>query len=419
MDRNAIWLFRHGSFVADYGYGLSTEKELGQGLQRALRDSVAGDEIVTGPFQAAVSDLTLDASKVHLACHSTRIVPDGKHSHLLKLAGSDCVVSGLVVDGGARPNPARGYGIWVVGDRNRVLSCTANGNRGANYLNGDGSGIKIDNAASDTVIKDFASDDAGYAAVWLMGDRTLVSGAYITNPYRAFSINSFKNLEWMSIGNVVGIATEPGKSVLLNSNIDDGVELDELKLTNVSLVDTDMISPGVSYNSSTGHQMAKLQNTRRIVLQNVNLEHGTNAGSGIVRTLYIQEYMGNKAPEELIIRDSTFSDAMLLSLKIPYLEIEGSVIARRSLRNYASAFRPKVGMGHFVGNTIYVHQRQFALTPDWQLETTDRLEFRYNSFIADHPGKSYVHKRYSAGMVTVDGTNRLTNRGGGSFEITP
>jgi hypothetical protein len=419
MDKNAIWLYRNGRFLTDYGLGRSTEQDLGKALTSALMLARPGDELITGPFRAAVINATLPANKVKLTCHGTTLVPAGNHTHLFKAAGTDCVIRGLCADGLTKPNIGKGYGIWITGDRTQLVGCTANSNRGTKHTNGDGSCLKVD-GATDVLVEDFRSDDAMYASVWLNGcNRVVIRGAYITNPYRAFSINSASNLDWMAISNVQGVATKLGSSVLLNTNIDDGVALGELKLTNVSLVDTDMVAPGVSYSHGEGHQMAKVQNTKKIIFDKVNLEHGTNAGSGIVRTLYVQEYKGNQAPEEFIIRDSAFSDCLLFSLKLPYLSMEGTHVGRRSLRNYASAFRPKIGLGRFIGNTIRVHKNRFVLTPDINLDAKDHLEFRYNRFEADAEATVYVHKLYPQGEISVDKTNQLINHGTGGFEVSP
>lgn len=420
MDPGTICLFRQGKLVEDFGQGRVTEEDFGRGVLAALQAAQKGDDIQMGPLRAAVSNATLRTDKVQVLCHGTVFVPNGRYSHLLQVQGSDCVVDGLTVDGLGTTNSGSGMGLLVTGNRNRLVRCRADSCRGANaQQSGHGSCLKIDKA-SDTSVLEFASDDAGYAAIWLLSaNRTTVNGASITNPYRAFSINATTNLQWIHISNVVGTATVLGTSVLINSNISDGVSLGLLQMNNVSLVDTDMVMAGVSYNQQAGHQLAKLQNIKRVVMDKVRLEHGRNSGSGAIRTFYLQEFQQNTAPEELLMDDCYFSDCLVISMKIGYWHMEGCTVGATSLQSYASAFRPNVANGRFTGNTFNIHRNRFVLTPDINLAESDHLEFRYNRFVANVPSPAYVHKVYPSGKILVDDTNMLINQGGGGFEVSP
>jgi hypothetical protein len=419
MDPGTICLFRQGVLVEDFGKDRVTAEDFGRGILAAFQATQPGDDIQMGPLRASVSNATLRTSNVQVLCHGTTIVPNGKYGHLLQVQGNDCVVDGLTVDGLATPNAGTGMGLLVTGHRNRLVRCMANGCRGANVTNGHGSGLKVEKA-TDTLVLEYSSDDAGYAALWLMGaNRTTVNGASITNPYRSISINSTTSLNWINISNVVATCTRLGTSSLINSNITDGVSLGLLQMNNVSLVDTDMVSPGVSYDQTAGHQMAKFQNIERLVLDKVRLEHGRNAGSGAIRSFYLQEYMGNKAPEELLMTDCYLSDCMVISLKVGYWHMEGCTVGATSLQNYTSAFRPNVQTGRFIGNNFNIHRNRFVLTPDMNLADGDHLEFRYNRFVANVPSPAYVHKVYPSGEISVDKTNMMVNQGGGGFDVSP
>jgi len=415
-------LIRAGNVVADYGNSRVSAADYGNGFLAALAAAQSGDTLMCGPLCASLVNATLTASNVKILCTGTELNRSGNYTHLFKSTGDDNYVEGLIANGAGTANTGSGVGLYITGDRNHFHQCEANGTRGTTPTNGDGTGLRID-GNTDTVITSYRSTDSGYNAVWFRtANRVTLDGAEIVNCVRSMGFNSTTDLDWIQVSNVNAVNSTVGNSALMNMNIDDGVALDELRMTNIALTDTDMISAGYSYNSASGNQLMKLQNTTNIYLDNVNLTHGLNAGAGGGRTFYIQSYLGNVAPDRLIVKNSSFSDNMVFGLKVPYMLWEGCRFGVRQSQATVAWYTLHAELAQFHGCEFNIHGASRVFTTSASQATTDRYEFKHSKFKADNASNVFLTQLSGsgnlgtyAGNILFDETNSLSNSGAGDF----
>jgi hypothetical protein len=430
---------RSGRVLEDYGKTRVTDADYGNGILAAIAyanaSGQAGDAIMCGQMRAALVDATLNVSNVRLYGAETEIIRSGNYAHQLKIVGDNNEVRGFRFNGQGVANTGFGYGVWITGARAILEGNEVSGQRGTTVTDGHGTCVRID--GDDAVVKDFTSRDAGYAALSMHNaDRLTVDGANILDPHRALAITGTVNMDWINLRNIrayrIAAPTITADGAYLNMNISDGVSLGELRMTNVSLEDGDMISAGVSYNDVDGHQMAKIQNARKVVMDNVQLLHGTNQSTGTVRSIYLQAFQSNLAPEELIMRGCTLADAFVCSEKIGYFHAEDTYFGSNHIADYNEVFYrlyAKNVLFHGCTFNLYTKDKVFAIygltkNPD---AANDRYEFRNNRFIGSKNGDQYVFAASdgssengsmepSIGKIIFDKTNSIVKTGTGAFK---
>ena len=428
VNPGQILLYRNGLLARDYGDTRITTDDYGTGFLAAMSAAQSGDSIVCGPGTFTLVNATLSASGVNIFCNGTTLQRKSStnYTHLFKSTGSGCKISGMTVDGGGAANTGTGYGVHVTGDKTTVSQVTVKGTRGTTISNGDGSGLKIDNA-DDVTVSDLTSDDTGYSAIWLLtSNRAVVDGAVLHNAVnKAISINSASDIDLITLSNIKALADDNSSQdnhMSLNTNIDDGVWLGELRLNNVVLCDADMVSSGVSYNSANGYQMMKLQNIRKVVIDGCQMLHGTNTGTGTTRSLYIQAFASNVAPDELIVKNSLFSGGLVTGLPLPYMHFENNHVGYRSNESGVLWYTFEAREASFIGNTFDMHAGTRVFTLSSSTAATDRIRFTKNRFKSNSSSATYIFQQSGnkdltacAGVFEFDQSNTLTNSGSGTM----
>jgi hypothetical protein len=427
---------RDGVVLQNYGENRVSEADYGNGILAAIAAAnVTGDVVDIGPMRAALVNASINTAGVKVRGHETEIVRSGDYTYMLRLNASDIEVRGLRILGEGIPNTGSGWGMHVSSTANRCIveNCEVSGQRGTTVINGDGTCIRVD--GDDCVIMGYVSRDAGYAALSMNNsDRLTVDGANIIDPHRALAITGQANMSWINLRNIrayrIAAPVVQADGAYLNMNIDDGVSLGELRMTNVSLEDGDMIGAGVSYNDADGHQMFKAQNTTKIIMDNVQLLHGTNAGAGLVRSMYLQQFQANVAPDELIMKNCTLADAFICSEKIGYFHAEDCYFGKKHISDYNEIFyRLFAEQVKFDGCTFNLHGKSkvFAIfdtvrNPD---AANDCYYFRNNRFIGSSASSQFVFKLNdgtdngslvpSVGRIIFDKSNTIENSGAGEM----
>lgn len=421
---------RDGVILQNYGENRITEVDYGNGILAAIAAAnQAGDIIDIGPMRAALVNASIVNNGIRIRGHETEIVRSGDYSYMLSITGDDVEVRGLRLLGEGTANTGTGYGIHIqpAAVRTIIENCEVSGHRGTTVTDGHGASIRID--GDDCVIKDFLSRDAGYAALMMHNsNRLTVDGANIIDPHRAMAITGTEDMDWINLQNIrayrIAAPVIQADGAYLNMNIDDGVALAELRMTNVSLEDGDMVAAGVSYNDGDGHQMFKAQNVTKLIMDNVQLLHGTNNGAGLVRSMYLQKFQSNVAPEELIMRSCTLADAFICSEKVGYFHAEDCCFGFKHLADYNELFyRLYARHVRFDGCTfnIYGKSKVFAIynTVVNADAANDRYEFKNNRFTGSSGASQFVFKYNdgtdngsllpSIGRVQFDRTNKIEN----------
>lgn len=432
--RGEILLYRDGVLFRDYGDALTTTTALGTALKAAITALTADDILVVGPGVYSTADCTVAASNVRVIANGAVISkPSGtNYSHLIKVTGDDVQVLGVSVDGTAAANTGTGLGIHVTGDRCRLEKVSAKGTRGTTPGSGDGSAVKIDDC-TDTVIDGLYIEDPEYSGLWL--NKTpycYVSNVRVVDAQnRSLSINSSVALDLIDISNFSAVANTAGCKARWNTNIDVGITLRELRMTNVTLVDTDMVGAGVSYQDESS-QMIKFQNIERVIWDGVTLVHGgaTGAGSPAARTVYIQDIESpgedNTPPDLWVIKNSSFSSAFVCALKLPKLIVENSHFGVRDENDYNELFyRLQCNFAEFTDCVFDSGSKTqiFELGSDTNI--ADRYIFKRCDFRSNSASSTYIMNQSDdedlttlAGCFIFDETNTLDNAGAGTMYKT-
>lgn len=428
--RPSILIYRDGLIARDYGASCKTTDEYGTALLAAITALTANDTLVIGPGIYTCVNATVAASnvKIYAAGAEIRKKSATNYTHLLKVDGDDVLIDGLTLNGTGVANTGTGFGFHVTGDRLQLHNCAANGTLGTTASSGHGTACYLYQCA-DTLIHNYSSYNAGYAAIWMNGTvRTYINGAMVIDSNnRSLSITGAVDMDLIRIENFHAIAVTEGCSVLWNTNITDGYTLKELRVSNTDLTDTDMVSSGVSYNDADGHQMFKFQNMGKVVMDNVTLNHGTNSGAGAERSMYIQDFDLNTAPDELIMTNCSLADAFVCGLKIPYFVATN---CRFGYRKLATAYNElfyflRADYAKFDNCHFFQEAKPQCFEMGSDVANTDRYLFRSCRFESNSGSSTYIMNQSDdvdlttlAGCFVFDETNSLDNVGAGTMYKT-
>lgn len=430
--RGEILLYRDGLLFRDYGDTRLSSNDYGDGLKAAVAAMSVGDTLLVGPGVYNAVDVTMTAARAKAIFNGSVIYKrsGSDYDHLFKSTGDDCVIQGLSVDGDAAVNATgTGYGIHITGDRTRLLDASAESTRGQTVDSGHGSTVKIDDC-NDVRVERLYSKDAGYTGLWLnKTPRFTCDGGYVLDAAdKGLSVNSSVDLSLISISNWYGLAVTPGTFARWNTNIDEGITLGEMRLNNVHLTDTDMISAGVSYEDESS-QMFKFQNIRKMIMNNSSFVHGSAIGVGppAARTIYMQseESPGetNTPPEEWYINLCSFASAIVCELKLPYLIAKQSHFGSGNLDDYNELFyRLRANYAKFEDCIFNTYAKTQVLEMGSDVANTDRYEFVNNRFTGESASSirfmsqdDDVDLTTLAGCFLLDETNTFENTGAGEM----
>lgn len=432
--RGEILIYRDDVLFADYGDTLTTSLEFGSALKSAITALEAGDTLVIGPGIYDTYNCTISVANVKVYGEGAIIqrLPATNYTHLLKVDADDCIIQGVACNGAGASNTGTGYGIWVTGDRVQLKNVSAEQTRGTTADSGDGSTVKIDNC-TDTLIDGLYSYDAGYTGLWLnKTTRAFISNVRVVDAVnRSLSINSTFDIDLITVTNFNAIALTEGCSSTWNTNIDETFTLGELRMTNVHLVDTDMVSAGVSYQDAS-HQMMKFQNIDRLYMKGCTFTHGSAIGGGgyVARTIYLQAEEGvgetNTPPDLWVMEDCTFDSVIGCELKLPKLIAKNCTFGRRDYNDYSELFyRLRCSFASFDGCTFDSQSKTqiFELGEDTNL--ADRYVFKNNTFLSNSASSTYIMNQTDdedlttmAGCFICDATNTIDNVGAGTMYKT-
>lgn len=426
-----ILIYRDGLPYRDYGDTRVTTDDYGTGFLAACAALADDDILVLGPGVYTTVNATIAAARVHVIANGTVIKRKTatNYTHLVKVTGNDCIIDGLKVNGGGASNTGSGFGFWVTGDRCRLKNVQAISTRGTTVDNGDGSTIKIDDC-TDTVLDGFYSYDAEYAGLWLnKTPRCFISNVSVVDAgNRSLSLNSSVALDLITVTNFNAVANTAGCKSRWNTNIDTAITLRELQMTNVTLVDTDMISAGVSYQDESS-QMIKFQNIERVLWDRVTLTHGSATGSGspAARTVYIQTEEGpgepNTPPDLWVMKNCSLSSAISCELKLPKLICENTHFGVRDENDYNELFyRLRCEYAEFKDCVLDSGSKTQIFEMGSDTADTDRYVFKRCQFKSNSASSTYVMNHSDdedlttlAGCFVCDESNTFDNVGAGTM----
>lgn len=431
LRRGSLLHMRNGVVLADYGDTRISSDDYGNGFKAALAAMQSGDVLECSPIVATLVDATCSVDGVCIKGNGIELKrkTSTNYAHIFKTTGIGNEISNLTANGTNNANTGTGYGVHVTGDRTHLDGVKAKGTNGTTPNNGDGSGIKIDYA--DFVrVDNCESHNAEYAGLWLnTADHVFVKNFYSYNSVeRSLSINAAADTELIDIDGFVGIADTNGCHSGWNQNIYEGYLLNEFRIKNVKLIDTDMISSGVSYNSASGYQMMKLQNTKAIFMEDVKLHHGTNAGAGGQRSIYWQDVQNNVAPDLLSMKNVSCSDAIVLSMRMKTWLMQACRVGYRSCQASSLIYTMSCDRFRAEECEFDLHTAgNYLMTLDvGDFNANDRYEFIRSTFKANSASNRYIaHRNLSPGSyasiddkpgtIYVDPYCKFSNTGGGAF----
>lgn len=421
---------RNGAVLQNYGDNRISQADYGNGILAAIAAAnQAGDIIDIGPMRAALVNATVTTAGVRIQGHETEIVRSGNYTHMLRISGNDVEVRGLRLLGQGTANTGTGFGIYITGNRAIVDGCEVSGQRGTTATNGDGTCIRID--GDDVTITNYVSRDAGYSSLSCHDShRLVVDGAtLIDQNHRAIAVSGVGANPWIELKNIRSVAQTAGKFAYMNIHFSPGGSLGELRMTNVTLEEGDKYGSGVSFNDADGHNMIKIENTSRMILDNVQLLHGTNAGAGAVRSLYLQADGTNGPVDTLILKNCTIADAITANMKTNYLYADNTWFGWKQIGDHNELWYRLYASHAIFRNCTFNQWDKSKCFATYSTATNadaanDFYEFYGNRFLANAGGDVHVFANgtgsgngpfHFPGRVIFDKTNTMENFGAGSL----
>lgn len=419
-----ILLFRNGAIAADYGDTRVTASDYGNGIKAAFAALQSGDELVVGPMIAEGVEFGLTQSNVKLFFSGCTLKPNADYSFIFQSTGADVLVQGLVVDGYALANNSvGGTGIWIDGDRNRILDCEARRTRGLNTTSG--SAFYVGNC-KDTVVDRLYCYNAKYSGIILNDvQRCELHNVLVHDCIdRAVNIQGDEDMDLIKIRNFHGIVTDT--TLTTNGpgiNVNNTSTLSVLDIDGLVLHVADTVAPGISYDDVNNRTLFKIQETTKWVMKNAHFIHGRNDGDGQNISVRLENVVnGHAAPEEIIWEDVILSDDFQFqSNYLEYMNWNRVHLGHRSndLGYLAWYCRAKEWI---VRDSVFnMHAGTAALLMSSSHASTDYWEFVNNRFIANKASTVYVvaggELRDSFGNG-VWYRNTLENPGGGTIGLS-
>ena len=398
VDPRQILLFRGNTLVADFSDGKSTPESLGVGLANAASAMLDGDTLICGSGEVAATAIDFTANDIRVYFKGMTIVPTtgDDYSVIVNISGNRNVFHGLRVDGELRANSINyAKGVNVDGDSNLLVNCRVDRIYGGIVDSGDGIWITGD----DNKLVNYHAEENHYSGLIVYGDRFTLDGGTFWNPgYKWMTVRAGlkPTYDGITLSNVVIRALQPGSADRASFSINNGSVFRKVTCDNIDSYVGDLISPGVSYNTSGREQCMKFDNAEDVHITNCRFRIGENAAAGGYSTGIA--FQGTI--KRVFIRDSWFSGGLAFGLEdIGLVDIEGCTFGGE-INKFWLIHTIKCDHFRATDCTFNMHDGTSVFNYDPGFVSPRRLELKNCTFIGNGAGDQYVATNAQAQQLT-------------------
>lgn len=422
-----ILLIRDNAVVLDGGDNRVTKADYGNGFKQVLAAAQSGDKIICGPGELELVDAELAQSNVKMYLLGTQLKANNNHSYIFRSSGTDNEIHGLTVDGNATGlggNTLPGWGISITNHRNRLFHCAANNTIGDTIA--AGSGLHVLNSY-EFWSTGFYSERAWYAGVLLDDSRNVVMrNTRIHNPLnRSFNIQGTQDINRVELDGFVAtmLGMPPTSVANPGGNMNYTGTVSDFILKDVHIwSDPDMYLPGYTYDHTTGMQQLKMQNVKRVLMDNVTFDHGQNNQSYHYSWRFESPANGNNLTEQVILRNVRCAGNISFGDMTPdYMDWDNVHVCTRFAYAGVCMFTVRAKEWRCRRSTFNCHGGTRVMTSAVNHDPTWEWDFERNQFIGDKATDLYVidgaYIKQSAGRFRFV-KNKYINNGAGNFGVS-